>query len=424
MLDPFMGSGTTAVAALRTDRHYVGYDTDPDYVARAEAAHRRAQRRRPAAAVQGRASRPARAKDEPEPEPGDFQARAVRAGQAGQGDRRGAAEGLRLRRSRASTSPCPVGVEINVIAADRNGDDWAFDVSGAFSSDRAGLKRTDTLWKALGKASVLHVDPTFDMPVVLLTTDAPTRGSAGAKALAAVTGLARPPRAPTPDRRGRRDVRRRRQGRAHPLRRRGPRRAAAAPRLTAAGCRPTAPSSPSWPPASAWSVAPTSAATLAARPAQLANLTADDWARLDELWAAGDHRADFEHGFANGRAFLAAPDGLNGRPPRIVEWTGAHRAPGDEVVPADLRVDHVYLVSCKYLSKVLHNSSPQRLVDGLLSRGPLEERGDWYRRGRAGRAPARSTPPGVRPLGRPTTGPPTPPTSTRSSGVAWPRAAR
>ena len=48
-------------------------------------------------------------------------------------------------------------------------------------------------------------------------------------------------------------------------------------------------------------------------------------------------------------------------------------------MPADLRVDHVYLVSCKYLSMVLHNSSPQRLVDGLLSRGSLEERGDWYR---------------------------------------------
>ncbi len=64
--------------------------------------------------------------------------------------------------------------------------------------------------------------------------------------------------------------------------------------------------------------------------------------------------------------------------PRIIEWTGARRAPGDEVVPSDLRVDHVYLVSCKYLSKVLHNASPQRLVDGLLSQAPVEERGDWY----------------------------------------------
>ena len=33
VLDPFMGSGTTAVAAVRTGRHYVGYDTDPEYVA-------------------------------------------------------------------------------------------------------------------------------------------------------------------------------------------------------------------------------------------------------------------------------------------------------------------------------------------------------------------------------------------------------
>ena len=36
VLDPFMGSGTTAVAALRTGRHFVGYDTDPVYVERAK----------------------------------------------------------------------------------------------------------------------------------------------------------------------------------------------------------------------------------------------------------------------------------------------------------------------------------------------------------------------------------------------------
>jgi hypothetical protein len=119
-------------------------------------------------------------------------------------------------------------------------------------------------------------------------------------------------------------------------------------------------------------------ATIAGRPASLANLGDAEWERLDRLWDADEHREDFGRGIANGRAFLAAADALNGRPPRIVEWTGPRRAPGDEVVPADLRVDHVYLVSCKYLSKVLHNSSPQRLVEGLLGHGPLEERGDWY----------------------------------------------
>jgi DNA modification methylase len=37
VLDPFLGSGSTAVAAARTGRRYVGYDTDPEYVAIAEA---------------------------------------------------------------------------------------------------------------------------------------------------------------------------------------------------------------------------------------------------------------------------------------------------------------------------------------------------------------------------------------------------
>lgn len=32
ILDPFMGSGTTAVAAVETGRHYVGYDSDPAYL--------------------------------------------------------------------------------------------------------------------------------------------------------------------------------------------------------------------------------------------------------------------------------------------------------------------------------------------------------------------------------------------------------
>ena len=32
VLDPFMGSGQTAIAALKTGRHYVGYEVDRDYV--------------------------------------------------------------------------------------------------------------------------------------------------------------------------------------------------------------------------------------------------------------------------------------------------------------------------------------------------------------------------------------------------------
>jgi hypothetical protein len=51
--------------------------------------------------------------------------------------------------------------------------------------------RTDTLWKALGKAAVLHqADPT--LPLVLLTTDAPKKGSAGSTALNVVLGVDKP----------------------------------------------------------------------------------------------------------------------------------------------------------------------------------------------------------------------------------------
>jgi hypothetical protein len=48
------------------------------------------------------------------------------------------------------------------------------------------------------------------------------------------------------------------------------------------------------------------------------------------------------------------------------------------VVPADLRVDHVWLVSCKYLSKVLANAAPGRLFDRGLAGGPSRTAGDWY----------------------------------------------
>lgn len=36
VLDPFMGSGTTAIAALKSNRFYIGYDLDPVYIELAE----------------------------------------------------------------------------------------------------------------------------------------------------------------------------------------------------------------------------------------------------------------------------------------------------------------------------------------------------------------------------------------------------
>jgi len=115
---------------------------------------------------------------------------------------------------------------------------------------------------------------------------------------------------------------------------------------------------------------------LAARP--VANVADEVWARLAALACGGQHRQEFAAAWANGRHFLQAEDGLRGRPPRLVEWKGPTRAPGDEVVPADLRVDHVWLISCKYLSKVLANAAPARLFDRGLAGGPAPLSGDWY----------------------------------------------
>lgn len=112
-------------------------------------------------------------------------------------------------------------------------------------------------------------------------------------------------------------------------------------------------------------------------PAELLNVPDASWQRLRRAWSMGSHDASFRTAFANGQWFLHANDGLRGRRPLRVEWKGQHRPPGDDVIPADLRVDHVYLISCKYLSKVLLNPGPQRLFERLLV-GDGREGTNWF----------------------------------------------
>src|SRR5690349_12056017 len=81
---------------------------------------------------------------------------------------------------------------------------------------------------------------------------------------------------------------------------------------------------------------------LAAR--SVANVPDEVWDRLTAAHRAGEHRQEFAAAWANGAVFLGADQGLRGRPPALVEWKGPTQAPGDEVVPADLRVDHVWLI--------------------------------------------------------------------------------
>lgn len=117
---------------------------------------------------------------------------------------------------------------------------------------------------------------------------------------------------------------------------------------------------------------------LDARPPEMVSVAPEVWDLLRLAYDGGARASEFETAWANGRAFLQAPDALRGRRPVIVEWKGSHRAPGDEVAPIDLRVDHVFLVSCKYLSRIMINASPAHLFERLLQGGHGIRGGDWY----------------------------------------------
>ena len=174
VLDPFMGAGTTAVAALRTGRHFVGFDTDSDYLAIAE---QRIAEERLRLQGEGRDNETSDSLGENGDKARDLARSALDS------------EGFRVIRERVRL---PCGVEVDFEAIDQKGEPWLFDVAGAFSiTQRPGLRRADTLWKALGKAAVLHANEESP-PLVLLTTDLPTPNSSGHRALKAATGAGKP----------------------------------------------------------------------------------------------------------------------------------------------------------------------------------------------------------------------------------------
>jgi hypothetical protein len=188
LLDPFAGSGTTAVAAVRAGRHFAGYDLDEAYIRLAETRVEEERRR-----LVREASLEVRLPAVPAPAPPDedYQSRAVREGLAAKviaGSIIKAAGFTEIEKDQRRSG----GVEVSFTGRDSRGELWLFDVTGSFTSHRAGLKRAETLWKALGKAAVLR--EVSDAPLVLLTTDVPVRG-AGAEALAQLVGPNKPIRA-------------------------------------------------------------------------------------------------------------------------------------------------------------------------------------------------------------------------------------
>lgn len=192
VIDPFMGSGTTLVAAARSDRRYLGYDTDPEYVATAKERIKAEQRRRTPLHVVREPHHPgARTKDPHEvikeameDAPSDFQARASKEGKVAQAIAEDLLSEAGFRIVQKNSRQRGLGVVVNFVAIDDDDRPWYFDVSGAFTATRGGLLRTDTLWKSLGRANVLVAHQ--KMPLVFLTSHLPKPKSEGDMALRAV----------------------------------------------------------------------------------------------------------------------------------------------------------------------------------------------------------------------------------------------
>ncbi len=190
VLDPFMGSGTTLVAAMRKGRKPVGYDLEPEYVEVARArvnAEAQRQRTRHSSATE---TKPVPPLEVPDIDSSDhFQARATREGKAAQRIAQDTLEQAGFTIEKRSHRVKGTGAQFNLLVKDTQDNLWYVDVSGAFTTTRGGLLRTDTVWKSLGRAMVLRESLPQDDPLappvrlLLLTSHLPKRGSEGDKAL-------------------------------------------------------------------------------------------------------------------------------------------------------------------------------------------------------------------------------------------------
>ena len=162
VLDPFMGSGSTLVAAAKLGRRYVGYDLDASYVDIAR----------------GRVTDALSSLDDP----ADPSAAADGRGAAKQAADLLTGAGFTIaatdKRIRGS------GVAVAFVATDGAGDTWYVDVAGPAASHRGGLLRTDVVWRTLGRAAAL-APSRGSIPYVLLTPALPKRPGEGNTALRA-----------------------------------------------------------------------------------------------------------------------------------------------------------------------------------------------------------------------------------------------
>ena len=155
VLDPFMGSGTTGVAAKRTSRHFVGYDTEPAYV------HQARERIESLAPV-----------ELPDRRTVKDMARALLV-----------QSGFDSLDDNARIAP---GVKVSVRGTRADGVTQLFEFGGVHTPARPGLSRIETVWKTVAKAAILREANSGESLIVL------TSGTVRGGPLSTVTGEGKP----------------------------------------------------------------------------------------------------------------------------------------------------------------------------------------------------------------------------------------
>ena len=189
VLDPFLGSGSTVVAAERTARIGVGFDLDPNYVELARERVSAEQARRRHRPVESAGDEPLPTLQVPEnidERVEHFQARATKEGKKAQDLAKEVLLEAGFEIIAEKVKVKGTGLQLNFEVADQAGEyRYYVDMSGAFTSSRPGLMRTDTLWKMLGRANVLKTTHP-DTRLLVLTSHLPRKSSEGDRAMRAV----------------------------------------------------------------------------------------------------------------------------------------------------------------------------------------------------------------------------------------------